>query len=103
MAYEDVIRKLKDSTTSKAVREKLIEKTVEYQHQLISVLDKADFMVGEDIGLKIFVLALTIAQQLALTENVHEAWQVTGREILRMALLFEAGILKDMEGDEDNG
>ena len=101
MAYEDVIRKLKDSTTSKAVREKLIEKTTEYQHQLISVLDKADFMVGEDLGLKIFVLALTIAQQLALTENVHEAWQVTGREILRMALLFEAKILKDMEGDED--
>ena len=103
MAYEDVIRKLKDSTTSKAVRERLIEKTAEYQHQLMSVLDKADFMVGEDLGLKIFVLALTIAQQLALTENVHEAWQVTGREILRMALLFEAGILKDMEGDEDNG
>ena len=103
MAYEDVIRKLKDSTTSKAVRERLIEKTAEYQHQLMSALDKADFMVGEDIGLKIFVLALTIAQQLALTENVHEAWQVTGREILRMALLFEAKILKDMEGDEDNG
>ena len=101
MAYEDVIRKLKDSTTSKAVREKLIEKTAEYQHQLMSALDKADFMVGEDIGLKIFVLALTIAQQLALTENVHEAWQVTGREILRMALSFEAGILKHMEGDED--
>ena len=103
MAYEDVIRKLKDSTTSKAVRERLIEKTAEYQHQLMSALDKADFMVGEDIGLKIFVLALTIAQHLALTENVHEAWQVTGREILRMALSFEAGILKDMEGDEDNG
>lgn len=103
MAYEDVIRKLKDSTTSKAVRERLIEKTAEYQHQLMSALDKADFMVGEDLGLKIFVLALTIAQQLALTENVHEAWQVTGREILRMALLFEAGILKNMEGDEDNG
>ena len=103
MAYEDVIRKLKDSTTSKAVRERLIEKTAEYQHQLMSALDKADFMVGEDLGLKIFVLALTIAQQLALTENVHEAWQVTGREILRMALLFEAKILKDMEGDEDNG
>ena len=101
MAYEDVIRKLKDSTTSKAVRERLIEKTAEYQHQLMSALDKADFMVGEDIGLKIFVLALTIAQQLALTENVHEAWQVTGREILRMALLFEAKILKGMEGDED--
>lgn len=101
MAYEDVIRKLKDSTTSKAVRERLIEKTAEYQHQLMSALDKADFMVGEDIGLKIFVLALTIAQQLALTENVHEAWQVTGREILRMALSFEAGILKHMEGDED--
>ena len=101
MAYEDVIRKLKDSTTSKAVREKLIEKTAEYQHQLMSALDKADFMVGEDIGLKIFVLALTIAQQLALTENVHEACQVTGREILRMALSFEAGILKHMEGDED--
>ena len=101
MAYEDVIRKLKDSTTSKAVREKLFEKTAEYQHQLMSVLDKADFMVGEDLGLKIFVLALTIAQHLALTENVHEAWQVTGREILRMALLFEARILKDMEGDED--
>jgi len=103
VAYEDVIRKLKDSTTSKAVRERLIEKTAEYQHQLMSALDKADFMVGEDLGLKIFVLALTIAQQLALTENVHEAWQVTGREILRMALLFEAGILKNMEGDEDNG
>ena len=101
MAYEDVIRKLKDSTTSKAVREKLFEKTAEYQHQLMSVLDKADFMVGEDLGLKIFVLALTIAQHLALTENVHEAWQVTGREILRMALSFEAGILKHMEGDED--
>lgn len=103
MAYEDVIRKLKDSTTSKAVRKKLIEKTTEYQRQLASVLDKADFMVGEDIGLKIFVLALTIAQQLALTDNVHEAWQVTGREILRMALLFEAEYLKTLKGDEDNG
>jgi hypothetical protein len=103
VAYEDVIRKLKDSTTSKVVRAKLIEKTAEYQHQLMSVLDKADFMVGEDLGLKIFVLALTIAHQLALAENVHEAWQVTEREILRMALLFEAEILKNMEGDEDNG
>ena len=52
MAYEDVIRKLKDSTTRKAVGEKLIEKTAEYQQQLMSALDKADFMVGEDIGLK---------------------------------------------------
>ena len=101
MAYEDVIRKLKDSTTSKAVMERLIEKTAEYQNQLMSALDKADFMVGEDIGLKIFVLALTIAQQLALTENVHEAWQVTGREILRMALSFEAEYLKTWKGDED--